>query len=104
MGYWGVGDRPMASPTMTVPGVELPDEVVGRRSSSRPPALQNGGGNSYPGVQMMHLDSVSVRSDDGFRERKKKRLVLRDELTASFERRGDEGGVASANANQFRGF
>ncbi len=88
MGYWGVGER-----AVTMPGVELPDEVVGHghRSSSRSPTVNGNGDDNadYPAMGMQ-IDAASILSEENFRG---KRRVRQEDW--AFE---------AGHVNHFRGF
>lgn len=92
MGYWGVGSE--RAPLMTMPGIDLPDEVVSKRSRS---STTQGG--RYPVMNMntntkmdLQADGVSTRSEENFEA---KRHVIRED---------SEFDDAHGSSNHFRGF
>lgn len=87
-GYWSVGSE--RAPAMTMPGIDLPDEVVSNRSRS-----STGQDGHYPGTGLStntrtdsQIDGVSIRSEETWRG---KRLVIQEDSEY-------------AARNHFRGF
>ncbi len=92
MGYWGVGSE--GAPVVTMPGIDLPDEVVSNRSRS-----STGQGGYYPGMGMstnaktdLRIDGLSIRSVENAEG--KRRVILED---SEFE-------DAHMASNHFHGF